>query len=131
MKECAMANVDRESDELTEYDHRILAEVESSLENGRQLRAWWDRTNASNTYEEKFSTAMTLNRPDYSFAFLDHAPLNGKSVPVMGDLQQMFYDNVKFSPGDPPETRRAMVESTRAQLQEYILRYYSRTSSSA
>jgi hypothetical protein len=123
--------IDRDSATLNDYDHRILAEVANSLENGRQLRAWWERTNAAGTYENKFSTAQTLNRPDKSFAFLDHATLNGKKVPVMGDMQEMFYDNVKMSPDEPLSAKLAAVESTRAQLQEYILRYYARTSSSA
>ena len=123
--------IDPESARLNDYDHQILGEVAKSLENGRQLRAWWERTDAAGTYENKFSTAMTLNRPDKSFAFLDHATLNGKKVPVMGDTQEMFYDNVKMSPDEPLSAKAAAVESTRAQLQEYILRYYARTSSSA
>ncbi|MEO7652687.1 MAG: hypothetical protein ABIZ80_19685 [Bryobacteraceae bacterium] len=123
--------VDPESAELDDNDHLILSQVEHSLENGRQLRTWWVRTNEANSYEEKFETATTLNRPGTSFAFLDHAELNGKNVAVLGDMQEMFYDNVKMSAGDPDVAKGAVVEFTRKQLQEYILHYYSRTSSSA
>lgn len=119
------------SAELTEHDLKILNEVESSLANGLQLRAWWERAYAADNFEHRFPTASTVHRPDYSFAYFDHVLLNGKKVPVMGDMQEMFYDQIKFSASALPATKNEVIEWTRGQLQEYILRYYSRTSSSA
>jgi len=117
--------------ELTQDDLKILNEVESSLANGLRIRAWWERAYATDKFEQRFPTALTLNRPDYSFAYFDHVLLNGKKTAVMGDMQEMFYDQIKFPASASPETRNPMIEWTRDQLQEYILHYYSRTSSSA
>ena len=119
------------SSELTQYDLSILSEVESSLANGLQLKAWWERAYAADDFEQRFPTALTVNRPDYSFAYFDHVTLNGKKIPVMGDMQEMFYDQIKFPASASPETINESVEWTRDQLKEYIHHYYARTSSSA
>ena len=99
--------LDPESAELNDYDRRILAEVENSLRNGRRLREWWKVANKANSYKEKFETAVTLHQPGKSFAFLDDAEVNGKTLPVMGDMQEMFYDHVKIAAVGPrKETER-------------------------
>ncbi|HEX4276165.1 MAG TPA: hypothetical protein VHZ74_12460 [Bryobacteraceae bacterium] len=104
--------------------------MERSLANGLELRAWWERVSATGNFEQRFPTALTLNRPDSSYAYFDHAVVNGKRIPIMGDMQEMFYDNTKIPRDAPPDHRQASVEWTRDQLQEYIMHYYSRTSSS-
>jgi hypothetical protein len=124
--------VDRDnSPQLTSHDLKILSEVERSLANGLELHAWWERASAAGNFEQRFPTALTINRPDTSFAYFDHATVGGKRIPIMGDMQEMFYDNTKIPLDATPEARQASVEWTRDQLQEYIMRYYSRTSSSA
>lgn len=120
-----------DSTELNSWDHQILNEVERSLANGIELHAWWDRASATGDFEQKFPTALTINRPDESYAYFDHATVGGKRIPIMGDMQEMFYDNTKIPRDATPEARQASVEWTRDQLQEYIMHYYSRTSSSA
>jgi hypothetical protein len=121
----------RHSAELTHHDLKILGEVDRSLANGLELRAWWERTSVTGDFEQRFPTALTINRPDESFAYFDHATVGGKSIPIMGDMQEMFYDNTKIPRGATAKARQDSVEWTRDQLQEYIMRYYSRTSSSA
>src|SRR5258708_38048410 len=114
------------SADLTDEDLAILSQVESSLSNGLQLKAWWEKTNANDNYSRRFPTALTFNRPDHSFAFLDQAPVNGELMPVLGDLQDLFYDSIKV-----PTTRTPVgAEWMRDQIREFVLHYFSRISSS-
>ncbi len=115
---------------LNDDDRAILSEVESSLANGLQLKAWWDRTSAADSFTDRFPTALTLNRPDQSFAFFDHALVNGRLMPILGDMQDLFYDRIKMPDSASPDIRRAHAEWMRAQIQEFILHYYARVSSS-
>jgi len=111
---------------LTDQDLAILSEVDSSLSNGLQLKEWWEKTNANDGYSQRFPTALTFNRPDHSFAFLDQATVNGELMPVLGDLQDLFYDNIKA----PTVATPAAVRWMRDQLREFVLHYFSRVSSS-
>ena len=111
---------------LTDEDLAILSQVESSLADGLQLKAWWEKTHANDSYSYRFPTALTFNRPDRSFAFLDQAPVNGELMPVLGDLQDLFYDNIKV----PTSATPAGAEWMRAQIREFVLHYFARVSSS-
>jgi hypothetical protein len=111
---------------LTDQDLAILREVDSSLANALQLKSWWENTHANDSYSYRFPTALTFNRPDRSFAFLDHAPVNGELMPVLGDLQDLFYDNIKA----PSVATPAGVRWMRDQLREFVLHYFTRISSS-
>src|SRR5690242_2684638 len=87
--------IDQASSALTDDDLAVLSEVDSSIAKGLQLKAWSEKTHAVDSYSYRFPTALTLNRPDLSFAFLDEAPMNDRMMPVMGDFQDLFYDRIK------------------------------------
>lgn len=114
------------SDTFNDRDLAILNEVSRSLANGLQLKAWWEETNSTNSYADRFATVLPLNRPDESFAFFDQAPLNGKMLPVLGDLQDLFYDR----PKSPDPVTQASAEWMQAQVREFALRYFMRISAS-
>lgn len=115
---------------LDETDLAILGEVDSSLARGLQLKAWWDKTDAgrgdASSFPGSFPAALTFNRPDRSFAFLDQASVDGQMVPILGDMQDLRYDLIK-APG--ADTRLA-AEWMRDQIREFVLRYFARVSSS-
>src|SRR5262249_12883045 len=83
---------------------------------------WWEQTDATNSYADRFETASTFNRPDHSFAFFDQAPLNGQPLPVLGDVMDLYYDRPK-SP-----TKLGVGEWMQDQLREFILHYFMRIS---
>src|SRR5712692_4288842 len=118
--------VDQGTCALSDEDLAILSEVNSSLANGLQLKSWWEKTHANDSYSYRFPTALTFNRPDHSFAFIDQAPVNGELMPVLGDLQDLFYDNIKV----PQAATPAGVRWMRDQIREFVLHYFSRISSS-
>ena len=108
-----------------EAERSALGAVESSLLAGLELKRWWDEREAAGyQFADRFETVCTYHRPDRSFAFFDEAPTGGGSLPVMGDLQDLFYDQAR-APLMPGE-----VERMAAQLQNFVLRYYLRVSDS-
>ena len=98
---------------LTDQDRTILGNVENALAHGRALKRWWEQTDATNKYTDRFQTVCTFNRPDHSFAFFDQAPLNGQILPVLGDVIDLIYDRPK-SP-----TRSGAAEWMQDQLREF------------
>jgi hypothetical protein len=107
---------------LTQQDRAVLDNVESALANGLQIKKWWEQTEATHSYADRFETVNTFNRPDRSFAFFDQALLNGQPQPVMGDVIELFYDRPK-APTEP-----AASAWMRDQIREFILHYFMRIS---
>lgn len=103
---------------LSEQDQAILAQVELSLANARTIKAWWEQAGAANAFAERFDLMQTFNRRDQSFNFFDSTTLNGEPMPIMGVVQDIFYDHQK-SPNP---------ERWREQLREFVLRYFMRIS---
>ena len=109
---------------LTDQDSLLLQSVDRYLTAGLQLKQWWEQTDATNAYAERFEEVLTFNRPDTSFGFFDHAPVYGQRIPVMGDVQELLYDVPKV-PGGPTE---ATSQWMRNQVREFVLHYFMRVS---
>jgi hypothetical protein len=104
--------------DLTDQDRAILARVDGSLADGLSLLRWWRQTQAANSYAQRFELVRTFNRPDVSFAFFDRAPIATGTIPVMGIVEDMLYDQAKQAP----------VEKVRDELREFVLHYFMRIS---
>src|SRR5437868_1255510 len=76
---------------FTDEDCLILDRVEGALADGRALKRWWDRA-YPNGFAERFELERVFNRPDSSFGFFDHVRLDSGVLPVMGNFQDMLYD---------------------------------------
>jgi hypothetical protein len=109
---------------LTDEDYLILDRVESALADGRALKRWWDRTYPDG-FAERFELERVFNRPDSSFGFFDRVRLDGGVLPVMGNFQDMFYDQ----PRTPARLNRETAAWMRDQVREFVLRYFMRVSS--
>jgi hypothetical protein len=106
---------------LTDHDRALLSSVDSYLTAGRQLKQWWDQTSATNTFATRFDLGLTFNRPDTGYGFFDQAQVGGRTMPVLGNFQAMFFDRPKAW---TPEAARWMQD----QLREYVLHYFMRVS---
>ena len=102
----------------------VLASVDYYLAAGRELKRWFDRADASQSYREKFELTRTFNRPELSYGFFDEIPLFGSTMPVMGNVQDMFYDQ----PRVPAGLRQPATEWLRAQIREFVLHFFMRVS---
>lgn len=111
----------RSSRGLDPGDEAILERVDAALERGRQLHAWWREVDRGGDYAERFEIVTTSTRPDDGFGFFDVAPIDGRPLRVMGDVQDLFYDRPK-SPGRTAEA----AEWSRRQVRAFALGYFLR-----
>ncbi|MCP4657119.1 MAG: hypothetical protein GY856_17055 [bacterium] len=123
---------EEQNDTLSSADHEIVDSVDKTLADALDLKKWWDATDRP--YDERFELSATFNRPDTSFGFFGEAPVAGKSMDVMGNVQEQFFDRPKT-----PVSRRAGGSKSadwqkkhalwmRDQMREFVLRYFMRIS---
>src|SRR5216683_2147693 len=109
---------------LTDHDLAIIASVERALADGLVLKNWWERVYPANGFRERFELERVFNRPDNSFGFFDQVEFKQGSLPVMGNFQDMFYDQ----PRTPINLNRRAAEWMGNQIREFALRYFMRVS---
>lgn len=109
---------DRRSPSLTAEDNDVVDCVEEALSSARELRDHWRAIDSAQVYSSRFGLVRTFNDSDASFGFLDRATIGGRSVPIMGEFEDMPFDRPKVSE----------VEVYRGQLREFALRYLLRVS---
>jgi hypothetical protein len=110
--------VDAIAAQVTQVDRTILSYVERTLGDGMELVRWWEAKDRVGDYSDRFDVVREYHTSDRSFGFFDTAVVGGAAMPVMGIVQEMFYDRQKLASG----------ETIRAQLQEFVLRYFMRVS---
>ncbi len=109
--------------ELTTEDWKTLKLVDSFNQTGRELYHWWKNTNINNTYADRFRLLQQYDPQDTNFGFIDTAPICGdSSLPVVGTVQQMLYYR-------PKKTDQTDVGWIKAQVREFMLRYFMRIAS--
>jgi hypothetical protein len=108
---------------LTDQDHLILDRVDGALADGQALKRWWDQKYPDG-FEEKFDLERAFNRPADSFGFFDQVELATGVLPVMGNFQNMFYDQ----PRTPANLNRQAAGWMRDQIREFVLHYFMRVS---
>ena len=111
---------DQGTPELNETDHALLAYPDSTLATGAALARWWQQKYRSGVYGKRFGVMREYVEGDRDFGFFDSAPVGpgGSDLPVMGILQEMFYDR-------PRQTTGSAIQ---VQMREFILRYFMRVS---
>ena len=95
------------------------------LAKGLALKRWWTEVERNGGPKDQFPLTRDFDRPTRSYGFYGEAPLPGGTMPVMGNVQEMFYDQTR----GPAHLEAANVKWTAKQLQEYVLKYWMRTSS--
>jgi len=110
---------------LTTQDRMVLDKVERYLQDGLTLKRWWEQTNGTNRDYERFPLGRTFHRPNTSYGFFGKATVRGTDMPVMGNVQEVFYD----SPKAPPSLLAKCAAWTGDQIREFVLHYFMRVSS--
>jgi len=121
-KEGFMSN-EPSNTELTNEDRLILDRVSRALADGQALKRWWDQKYPEG-FAEKFDLERNFNRSSDSFGFFDQVELATGVLPVMGNYQEMFYDQ----PRTPANLNRQAAEWMRDQIREFALHYFMRVS---
>jgi hypothetical protein len=110
---------------LTSDDQAILDRVERYLADGLALKRWWDAEGTAGRFDQRFELTRTLNRPSESFGFFSQTQVEGSSMPLMGNVQDLFFDQPKVSAAMKSENAAWLQQ----QLREFVLHYFMRVSS--
>lgn len=118
---------------LDDGEKELLRDVGGCLKNALQLRDWWRTVDEDDAYAERFALSTTFSRPDSSFGFFCRAKLGDGVLPVMGNVQEQFYDRPKTPVSRLPGEKTAALEELSAlwmrdQIREFVLRYFMRVS---
>lgn len=109
---------------LTEQDRAVINSVEGFLNDGLALKRWWEQADATNSYAQQFPLDREFNRPAGAYGFFDQVQLPSGMLPVMGNVQDMFYDQ----PRSPTRQQRESAEWMRDQIRQFVLHYFMRIS---
>ncbi|HET9284026.1 MAG TPA: hypothetical protein VFR24_18915 [Candidatus Angelobacter sp.] len=112
------------SPELQE-DALVLPRVTTYLSRGIELLKWWREVESKGGPEIQFPIERSFNRPTRSFGFYGEAPVEGRMMPVMGNVQEMFYDQTRA----PESLNRESAEWMWEQIREFVMKYFMRVSS--
>src|SRR5436309_991289 len=108
-----------------ERDSQVLSSVPEYLSRGLDLLRWWRGVEAQGGPKDTFHIERSFNRPTRSFGFFGEAPVNGKIMPVLGSVQEMFYDQTRA----PASLGRDSAKWMQAQIREFVLKYFMRITS--
>jgi hypothetical protein len=99
--------------------------VSEYLAKGLDLKRWWDEIDSKGGPQQRFHLERSFNRPNRSFGFYGEAPVGGSMMPVMGNVQEMFYDQTRAPASLGPESAEWMWK----QIREFVMKYFMRVSS--
>ncbi|MBC8029072.1 MAG: hypothetical protein H7Z16_03090 [Pyrinomonadaceae bacterium] len=109
---------------LTEEDRAVISNVEGFLRDGLALKRWWEEADATNSYAQRFPLDREFNRPASAYGFFDQVKISSGMLPVMGNVQDMFYDQ----PRSPTRQQSEAAAWMRDQIREFVLHYFMRIS---
>lgn len=109
---------------VSQDEQAVLDSADLYLRRGLDLKRWWDRACATDSFAQKFPLTVSFNRPDESFGFFDVAQVDGRDMPIMGNYQSLFYDQ----PKSPVADKARATQWIRDQLRQFVLRYFMRVS---
>ena len=105
--------------EMTLEDLNSLANVETCLASGIEIMNWWKHAEATGEITDQFELSQVFNRPDEGYVFFADAELPTGTLPVMGDIPTVFYDQPKYGKNLERWTR---------EVGEFALHYFMRIS---
>jgi hypothetical protein len=109
---------------LTEEDRAVINTVDGFLRDGLELKRWWEEADAANSYAQRFPLDREFNRPAGAYGFFDQVKISSGILPVMGNVQDMFYDQ----PRSPTRQQGEAAQWMRDQIREFVLHYFMRIS---
>ena len=110
--------------DLSAEEELILDRVPEHLARGLDLDRWWRGASTAGSFAARFELGRTFNEADRSFGFFDRAMVGGRSLPLMGNFQEMLYDQ----PKSPRDGKVDAALWMRDQIRQFVLRYFMRVS---
>jgi hypothetical protein len=114
----------RVSGDLTAEEQAIVDGAEQYLADGVALLRWWEAAEGGAGFTERFDLQRSFNRAATSYGFFGTLDRQGSALPLMGNVQEMMYDN----PRVPAQFGPHVTSWIRDQVREFVLRYFMRIS---
>jgi hypothetical protein len=99
-----------------------VAQIETALAQAQDLKAWWESVEAGRAPVERFQLSPAYPGMLPTWGFFGAAPVQGETVPVMGDVGDYFFDR----PRVPRLGQERAAEWMAEQVEEFALRYWLR-----
>lgn len=109
---------------LTAEEQTIIDSAEQYLGDGVALLRWWQNAEAHNAFTDRFELQHAFNPASSSYGFFGTIDVRGDALPLMGNVQEMMYDN----PRVPARLGSEVTGWIRDQVREFVLRYFMRIS---
>ncbi|HSL21243.1 MAG TPA: hypothetical protein VK886_06890 [Vicinamibacterales bacterium] len=99
-------------------DLKMLAGVDRTRRESTLVRNWWNEREAAGEFAERLDIVREIQPRERAYGFFDTATIDNQALPVMGLVQQMFYDRPK----------KTSPEDVRDQVREFVLGFFMRVS---
>lgn len=110
------------SQTFSDADQYLLDHADRFLADGLAIKRWYDEMDSTDGFADRFDLVHTLRRDERSRGFFGLVQLEGRAMPVMGVLDEVFYDRPKTSATHQKEAALEM----RDQVREFVLHYLMR-----
>jgi hypothetical protein len=111
---------------LSAEESKVLATAPCFLRRALRLKNWFAAAERANGFDQRFDLTRSFHRPETSYAFFGRLfTQEGGVLPVMGAVEEMFYDQTRT----PNDRRLASAHWMKEQVREFVLRYFLRISS--
>lgn len=100
-------------------ERNILSQVEPCLAKGVRIMSWWEQADRTGSITDSFELTRVANRPEKSVSFFAEVPFPTSTLPVMGDVPLVYYDQ--------PKAGKDLGDWT-GNVREFALRYFMRIS---
>lgn len=94
----------------------IVACVDDTHRMAMQVRDWFEDRERRGTFAHSFEVVRPSGTGDRSLGFFDTATVGGRTLNLMGCVQEMLFDRERLATG----------REVRDQLREFVLRYFMR-----
>ena len=103
---------------LDDEDRKMLAGVERTRRDSLHVKNWWQQREEDGDFAERLDLVREFNEDEHTLGFFDSMILENRRLPVMGVMQEAFYDRPK----------KSSPEDVRVQLREFVLGFFMRVS---
>ena len=110
---------------LTDQDRSILDAVDQYLKRGLEVYEWWQKTNRTDAYADRFPLEYQQQASEDNFGFIDQVNLHDAPLPIMGATQA-----VAGRLSGPNRQTRSAGRRMRDRVREFMLRYCLRIAGS-
>src|SRR5262245_16658606 len=94
-------SLDQVSAPFNDEDRGILANVETSIREGQELKTWWEEKRDNLVQINRFPVARQIHSPDANYGFLMEANLKSGALPLAGVIQDQLFSWPKLPPNVP------------------------------